>query len=119
MYLAKVDSEEEFEFLRNLIAEGVKHNSLKQDNFVYYFYTLFLDESFFLVDGTDEQTEGQWRSLDDGQLLSYMNSDGNVWHSGQPNGGSGENCAMVSRSRSGLSDISCSRTRGAFCEIED
>ena len=40
MYLAKVDSEEEFEFLRNLIAEGAKHICLKEDNFAYYYYTL-------------------------------------------------------------------------------
>ena len=85
---------------------------------LFILYSFFLDESFFFVDGTDEQTENEWRSLDDGQLLSYINSDANVWHSGQPNGGTGENCAMISRSRSGLSDISCSYTCSAFCEIE-
>ena len=81
--------------------------------------TLILGESLFFVDGTDELTEGEWRSLDDGQLLSYINSDGNVWHSDEPNGGSNSNCLIVRRGRSGLSDWPCSNFCDAFCEIEE
>ena len=68
-----------------------------------------LANSDFWIGLTDEGSEGRWRWTD-GSQSAWTN-----WESGQPNGGSGANCAGIEQQK--WWDTSCSNTRRFMCQI--
>jgi len=67
------------------------------------------DTSYMYIDGSDAATEGVW-VRESGDVMTYTGMNGV-----EPNGGSGENCLVVSTNVIG--DYPCSNTVPAICEM--
>ena len=66
-------------------------------------------DNHFWIGLTDEGSEGRWRWTD-GSQSAWTN-----WESGEPGGGSGENCAIIYHRK--WYDNPCSYTRRFICQI--
>jgi len=67
------------------------------------------DSNKIYIDGTDAAVKGVWRT-EAGDVMTYTGMT-----SGQPNGGTVENCIGVSVTR--IFDTGCTHTRSAICEM--
>jgi len=67
------------------------------------------DTDKFYIDGSDAAEEGVWRT-EAGDVMTYTG-----WTSGQPDGGTGQNCIGVSVTR--LFDARCTSIQCAICEM--
>jgi len=68
-----------------------------------------LNTAYVYIDGTDAAAEGEWKT-DAGNVMTYTGMD-----NPEPNGGTNENCLVVSVSRIG--DHRCTNIMSAICEV--
>ena len=64
----------------------------------------------------DEPAEGNFSNVNTGKALSSQLHQ--PWYSGEPNGDTLENCAMVWPARNAWNDVRCDDEYCAFCELE-
>ena len=73
-----------------------------------------LQQQYGIVQGSDDASEGNF-VLSNGDPAPFY-----IWHSGEPNGNSSENCLLVVADYlDGLIDTQCDQSYNvAFCEVE-
>lgn len=100
-HLATVNSEQEFDFLKNFVADGAKDS--------------------YLLGGTDIQTEGQWKWITDEPFVADA---WQPWNDGEPNNGQGsyeEDYIEIYKATGKWNDfmgVSANKTCGFICEFE-
>ena len=82
---------------------------------VYRLFAVFTNETAF-IGGTDTHNEGEWVWLDE-TPLDFTN-----WASGEPAGGSGENCLEMVPNKNGTwNDVPCESShavKAAICSMD-
>jgi len=95
-YLAEIDNEEEFNFVKKFIDQ---HDAKSK---------------YVALGGTDEHHEGNWTSLESGQPLNFTK-----WYLTNPDGGKNENCIYLAKQFTSMFDWVCDypSEQKFLCEI--
>jgi hypothetical protein len=67
---------------------------------MYTRYSIYLDKTSFLFDGTDEFTDGKWEWVSNAEPFDFTN-----WAPNEPNGGTREYCLMPDDKREVIRQI--------------